>query len=79
MAGVPVLASDLPGVRIPVRETGFGVVVAPRDTHGIAEGLRSVRAAPSDRIMGSARARERYALSTILDAYEEVFRSVAVC
>jgi glycosyltransferase involved in cell wall biosynthesis len=76
-AGVPVMASDLPGVRTPVQETGFGIIVAPRDAQGIAEGLRALRAAPPDRDTGSARARERYALTTVLDAYEDVFRSVA--
>jgi glycosyltransferase involved in cell wall biosynthesis len=77
MAGVPVLASDLPGVRTPVQETGFGVVVAPRDVDGIVAGLRTLAAEPPDRQVGRVRARSRYALATVLDAYEELFTSVA--
>ncbi|MGY1604104.1 glycosyltransferase family 4 protein [Geodermatophilus sp. SYSU D00815] len=77
MAGVPALASDLPGVRTPVRETGFGVVVPPRDVRGIADGLRRLAAAPPDRAAGSRRARERYAPATVLDAYEEAFAQVS--
>jgi glycosyltransferase involved in cell wall biosynthesis len=72
MAGVPALASDLPGVRVPVRETGFGVVVPPRDEPGIAAGLARMRDDPPDRGAGAAAARERYALSSVLDAYERV-------
>lgn len=77
MAGVPALASDLPGVRTPVQETGFGTIVTPRDVEGIAAGLRSLGAAPLDREAGAQRARERFAASTVIDAYEELFRTVA--
>jgi glycosyltransferase involved in cell wall biosynthesis len=71
MAGVPALASDLPGVRTPVAETGFGVVVPVADVDGIARGLsRLVTEKPDPE--GAARARKRYALSAVLDAYEEL-------
>ncbi|SFL87075.1 glycosyltransferase family 4 protein [Geodermatophilus ruber] len=77
MAGVPVLASDLPGVRTPVQETGFGLVVPPRDVEAIAAGLRRLAAAPPDRAAGAARARTRYALEPVLSAYEEVLAVAA--
>ncbi|MGK5171494.1 glycosyltransferase family 4 protein [Geodermatophilus sp. CPCC 205761] len=77
MSGVPVLASDLPGVRTPVQETGFGVVVPPRDVAALTAALAQLAAAPPDRARGSARARERYAFSTVLDAYESVFGEAA--
>jgi glycosyltransferase involved in cell wall biosynthesis len=76
-AGVPVLASDLPGVRTPVRETGFGVIAPPRDPAGIADGLRRLRQDPPDRATGPARALERYGLPVVLDAYERLFAEVA--
>jgi glycosyltransferase involved in cell wall biosynthesis len=72
MAGVPVLASDLPGVRTPVRETGFGMVTAPRDVAALTAGLARLRESGLDRVAGARRARERYALETVLDAYEEL-------
>jgi glycosyltransferase involved in cell wall biosynthesis len=77
MAGVPALASDLPGVRTPVQETGFGVVTTPRDVTGITAGLAKLRDAGLDRDAGARRARERYALDTVLDGYEEVLAAVA--
>ncbi|NYJ04646.1 glycosyltransferase family 4 protein [Petropleomorpha daqingensis] len=77
MAGVPALASDLPGVRVPVRETGFGVVVPPRDPAAIADGLRRLAAKPPDAEAGRRAARERYAAPTVIDAYEELLVSAA--
>ena len=77
MAGVPALASDLPGVRTPVQETGFGVVVARKDAAAIADGLRRLAADPPDRATGAARARERYGLETVLDASERLFTDLA--
>jgi glycosyltransferase involved in cell wall biosynthesis len=40
MAGLPVIASDLPGVRIPARRTGHGVIVSPRDVDDLERALR---------------------------------------
>jgi glycosyltransferase involved in cell wall biosynthesis len=77
MAGVPVLASDLPGVRTPVQETGFGIVAPPRDVAALTRGLRELAASPPDAARGRSRARERYALGTVLDAYEELFTEVS--
>ena len=73
MAGVPALASNMPGVRVPVERTGFGVVVEPRDAASITAGLAKLRDEPLDRENGRRRARELYALDRVLDAYAEVF------
>ena len=72
MAGVPALASDLPGVRTPVQETGFGRIAAPRDVAGITAGLRELATAGLDRAAGAERARERFAVGTVIDAYERL-------
>lgn len=39
MMGVPAIASDLPGVRVPIRETGMGMVVPLRSSDHIAEAI----------------------------------------
>ncbi len=41
-AGVPVVASDLPGMASVVRETGCGVLVDPTDPAAIARGIRTI-------------------------------------
>jgi glycosyltransferase involved in cell wall biosynthesis len=39
LCGCPVVASDLPGVRLPVARTGMGVLVPPGDPDRLAEAL----------------------------------------
>jgi glycosyltransferase involved in cell wall biosynthesis len=76
LAGVPALASDLPGVRTPVQETGFGTVVPPRDAAGIAAGLRRLSTAPPDRAQGAERTRKLFPSGAVIDAYEQLLGSV---
>jgi glycosyltransferase involved in cell wall biosynthesis len=45
-AGVPLVASDLPGMSAIVRETGCGVVCDPADPSAIAAALRELLDAP---------------------------------
>ncbi len=47
-AGVPVVASDLPGMAEVVRETGCGALVDPTDPADIARGMREIVSAPQD-------------------------------
>lgn len=64
-AGVPVVASDLPGMADIVRATGAGVVCDPTSPAAIASAIRSIlEASPEDR----ARLRER-ALAAAHDRY----------
>ncbi len=46
--GVPVVASDLPGMAPIVRETGCGIVCDPTDPAAIAAAIRSVLDAPAE-------------------------------
>lgn len=73
MCGVPVLASNLPGVRVPVQETGFGRIAEIRDVEGIRRGLMEIRGQQWDRDDRAKRARTAFSLPSVVDAYEEVF------
>lgn len=70
-AGVPVVASDMPGVRLPVLHTGFGRLARPRDTPGIAEALRELTAIDKS-AWSTARdeALRRFALPHVIDQWE---------
>ncbi len=77
MAGIPVVASDLPGVRRPVQLTGFGSLVAPADEQGLAAALAGAVTSPPDRAAGQRKARELFSLSATLDAHESIYRAEA--
>lgn len=42
MTGVPVVASDLPGVRIPIQKTGMGMIVPVKNSGKLAEAISEV-------------------------------------
>jgi glycosyltransferase involved in cell wall biosynthesis len=76
MTGVPSLASDLPGVRTPVRRTGFGTIVPPRDPAAIHRALRDLQESPPDRQAGAAATREWYGAESTIREYDELFASL---
>jgi glycosyltransferase involved in cell wall biosynthesis len=78
MCGVPVVATDLPGVRMPVRHTGFGVVVPPRDPAAITAALRELTTSPPDVAEGTRAARALYSLDQVIDRHVELFEELAL-
>lgn len=74
--GTPVVASDLPGVRQPVMQTGLGRVVPLRDPSALAEGIISVldendqaRAVPGSYL-------EKFKQEKVAERYQEIFASL---
>lgn len=77
LAGVPVVASDLPGVRMPIGATGFGRLARPRDVDELASALTSVLAEPRSHWEGPRRrADETFSVERTIDGYERVLRSI---
>lgn len=76
--GVPCVASDLPGVRQPVRMTGMGEIAPVGDAAGLAAALlqvlehRADYARPIDEIVGL------FAPDKTAEAYEALFAEIAV-
>ncbi len=77
MQGIPVIASDLPGVRMPVRRTGFGRVVPRKDSAAITEAVLDLQRQPPDRIAGAALARELYAAPVVIERHSELLERYA--
>ena len=80
-AGVPVVASDLPGMADVVRSSGTGVLCDPTDPASIAAGIREVLAAtPEEAAERRARilavARERYTWERQAEVLLAVYRSL---
>ena len=76
MQGVPVMATDLPGVRVPVRTTGFGRIVPPRDPDAITRALIQISESNLDPRAGASAARELYLASSVVDRYAELLGEV---
>jgi glycosyltransferase involved in cell wall biosynthesis len=75
--GTPVVASDLPGVRQPVRMTGMGKLVPVADAHALAESICDVLDQPG-RFQGDVDSVvRRFSSQHIAEQYEQVFRGVA--
>lgn len=73
LAGTPVVATDLPGVREAVRRTGMGEIVPPRDPEALAAALvRVIRNRPQY-VRSRAEIEAAFDPDAALAAYEAVF------
>ncbi|HKD19583.1 MAG TPA: glycosyltransferase family 4 protein [Thermoanaerobaculia bacterium] len=75
LAGVPAVASDLPGVREPVRMTGMGEIARPGDAADLARKILAVLADPARYRRPGAEVRALFSREATLSAYEDVYRS----
>lgn len=75
IAGVPVVASDLPGVRVPVSTVGFGRLAPPGDPVALAAAIRAQLDRPlSDDERDTMRrtAEATFGADAVLDRHEEL-------
>jgi glycosyltransferase involved in cell wall biosynthesis len=75
LAGVPAVASDLPGVREPVRMTGMGEIARPGDADDLARKILAVLADPGRYRRPRNEVRALFSREKTLSAYEDVYRS----
>jgi len=75
LRGVPVVASDLPGVRQPTRMTGMGEVAPIGDSAGLARQILKVLASPERYLRPRAEIRAMFSLEKTLSDYESLYRS----
>ena len=76
LCGTPVVATDIPGLRVAVKRTGAGLLVKPRDPRALADGLLEVLANPDKYRRPRAEIVQAFGVDQSLDAYEALFRSV---
>jgi glycosyltransferase involved in cell wall biosynthesis len=72
-SGVPVIAGDIAGVRVPVEETGMGRLVPPRDSVALAEAIVSVLQDREAYVRTNADLESRFGVERVLDFYEDLF------
>ncbi len=80
LAGVPVIASDLPGVRTPTQQTGFGILTVPGSEDSLAEALADPDIAITAERQGkelAAAARHTFGIEKSLAPYESIYAELA--
>jgi len=77
LCGTPVVATDLPGVREPVRRTGMGRIVPPRDPDALAAALLDVIRNRARYVRPRTAVAAAFDLERSLSQYEQLFESVA--
>jgi len=73
MCGTPVVATDLPGVRQPVRMTGMGEIVQVADAGGLGRGIVKVLTDPQRYIRPRAEIMRLFDLEHTVSEYERLF------
>jgi phosphatidylinositol alpha-mannosyltransferase len=79
-AGVPVVATDIPGYREVIRDDVDGVLVTPGDDAALAEGVARVLDDPAlaERLVQSGRTRARaFSWESVTPRIEAVYRRIA--
>lgn len=77
MNGKPVVASDLPGVRQPVRMTGMGKVTPVGDAAALAANILAVLAQPKEFLGDAASLRAEFSPDTSAARHEALFEEIA--
>lgn len=77
LSGTPVVATNLPGVREPVKITGMGEIVPIRDPHAIAEAIVKVIDNRPKYVRPREDIAETFDLERTLDEYEQLFGACA--
>jgi len=77
MRGVPVIASDLPGVRVPIRVTGMGRIVRPGESQALALAIEDVWMNKVKLRKLRHKAMGEFKLDNTLESYERLFAKVS--
>ncbi len=76
LCGTPVVASDLPGVRVPVRTTGMGRIVPPRDAEALAEAVVDVIRRRAEYVRPREEIEAFFSLERTAEQYETLFEQL---
>lgn len=76
LCGTPVVATDIPGARVPVATTGMGVLVPPRDPESLARGIAAVLADRGRFVRPRAEVEALYSVAVAADRIEALLEEV---
>ena len=75
LCGTPVVVSDIPGCRQPVRLTGMGRIVPPGDSDALAEALLAVLEDPGRYTQSPHEIAQVFDYERTIDLHEELYRT----
>ncbi|MBC8160703.1 MAG: glycosyltransferase [Roseiflexaceae bacterium] len=76
LAGTPVVASDIPGARVVVRDTGYGKLVPPRDPQALAATILEVLQHPAHYLPTVAGVRRVFNTEQTMRSYEQLMERI---
>ena len=74
--GTPVVSTDLPGVRQPVKMTGMGVIVPPRNPQVLAQALIAVLNNPNGFVRDAQEVRRLFSPDNVAAEYDALFEEL---
>ena len=77
LCGTPVVATDIPGARVPVRLTGMGLLVPPGEPEALATAINAVLRDPARFRRPAAAIADTFSLARTVDHYEAVLAAAA--
>lgn len=77
MNGVPVVASELPGVRVPIRMTGMGEIVPVGDAAALANAVCRIFEDPHAYAASGSDLRDEFSPGRAAEKYERLFAEIA--
>ena len=72
LCGIPVVASDLPGVRVPVKITGMGKIVPIKEPQKIAEAIVEILENKKSFVKPRKKIKEIFSLQKTIESYEKI-------
>lgn len=76
LSGCPVVASNLPGVREPVRMTGMGEIVPIKDSRALADAIVQVIQNKARYLRPREEIAQKFSTEKTIDAYEKLFEEL---
>lgn len=76
LCGTPAVATDIPGLRVPVKMTHMGMLVKPQDERALADGLLEVLSHRPQYVRSHAEITTFFSLDKTIDEYEKLMQSL---
>lgn len=72
LMGVPVVASDLPGVRVPIQKSGMGIVVPIKNPKALADAINAIIKNPKKFHQDQAKILATFSLQKSIESYRKL-------